>query len=235
MNKLKSYTFLAILLTATSAFSYGHRGTDITPKQIKSKYYIWSKKEKEPTKEKNHANIWFNSYSNKMDGYIILLSGKRLKGDIIVRRKWNLASVKKISENYIRSSGEEATRKVKNPAGVDIILEVKITNENITKTISTKEIKNYGPYFTTNEWALVKGQNSNSDKILKGSIEYSNGEKKDGVLTLNTHSYIKRKFDLRYHDFVFFAKNDGDKCDIVYFVFKDSVFFLCFLLAKISE
>lgn len=216
MKKINLIILCLILLCSTSIYSQVQRGTDITPKKIKAKYYVWSKKTKESNPGSNPKNIWFNSYSNKMDGYVILLTGEKLRGEIIVRRRWNLASTKKISENYTTSSGEKAIRKIKNPAGVDLILEVNITNEKGSKKISTEEIKNYGPYFTTKDWVLVKSQKNNPEKMLTGSIEDFNGNKKEGLLTLNTHSYLKRKFDLRYYNVVFFTEKEGGKCELIY-------------------
>ena len=216
MKNYKVIILGILLLSSLSIYSEEYRGSDITPKQIKSKYYVWSKKTQEPTSDKNPANIWFNSYSNEMNGYVILNNGERIKGKITVRNRWNLASTKKLTEKYTTSTGETATRKVPNPEGVNVMLEIHIVNDTLDKTISTEDIKNYGPYFTMADWALVKGQKSNADKFLQGSYEDMDGNKKDGFLTLNTYSYWKRKFDLRYYDLVFYAENESANAELMY-------------------
>ncbi len=216
MTKFKFISVLLSIIITLNAFADEYRGKDLTPKQIQKKYYTWSKEAKEPTSDKDPANIWFNSYSNTMEGYIILLSGEKIKGKITVRHRWNLASKKKLKEQYTTSEGVKATRMVKNPKGVDIILEVKIVSDSETKTIPTTEILAYGPYFKKADWSLVGGQKADSEKYLQGVITNVDGTSKEGFLTLNTHSFLKRKFDLRYFDYIFFSENESANAELIY-------------------
>ncbi|MCB0401777.1 MAG: hypothetical protein KDD41_06820 [Flavobacteriales bacterium] len=208
---------ILIFLSTSTLLAKEFRGSDVTPKNIQKKYYIWDKKTEEPNpKSKNNEDIWYNEYSQPMEGYIILLSKERLTGKIIVHHRWNKASVKKLKKTTYDKDGNKVVNYYPDPKGIDIIQDIQLITAEGNKTIATTEILNYGPYFKMADWDDVKGQKSEVDKFQPGSYETLDGQLKQGFITLRTYMYLKRKFDLRYFHLAFYAENENTHAELLY-------------------
>jgi hypothetical protein len=207
---LKKLVVIILILLTTIANTTKARGVDFTPEEIQKTYYIWNKKIEEPnSKSKNNEDIWFSEYTSPIDGYINLLTGEKLIGKIIVHHKWNRASEKKLKETTVNKDGSKQVRYYKDPLGIDIIEDVKITTNGVEKIISTNDIAHYGAHFKVLDWASVKKQKIASDSFNKGTLTYLDGTKKEGLITLRSSKYLKKRLDIRYFNCVYFAQDEN--------------------------
>ncbi len=73
---MKHFIFICILSISFACLAQEKskkRGSDQTPKELRTKYYKYGKKEKEP-------GGWFSAYTGQMSGFVVLNSGDRLEG-----------------------------------------------------------------------------------------------------------------------------------------------------------
>ncbi|MCB0481171.1 MAG: hypothetical protein KDC83_07045 [Flavobacteriales bacterium] len=180
------------------------RGRDYTPAVVQSKYYKWGGQKKEwsgiipPPVERR----WYSKYTSAMPGYVVLKSGEKIKGSIVIRKRWNEASKIKVVD-------EKGTKRP-HPDGVSVIEDVQVNSNGSSKTYRTLDLRMWGCDFKKSEWSPKKKSKIPAQTFNRGKITLTSGDEFEGFICLTPIP----KSDLPQYDVIYFAKNESEPVDI---------------------
>lgn len=171
----------------------------------------WGKAEKESKgalgglmKTTSYADTWFNRYTEPAQGFIILRSGERLAGKIVVHHRYNEAS---------KYTAKDQTGKIiPYPGGVDVIADVKLFQGGEATAYKGDSVAAYGATFRIADWVPDKKLAQTADNFNPGTIKLEDGTLRTGMVALATARGSYK--DLRYFQMVCFAADPSAEVEI---------------------
>jgi len=195
---------------ATVAVPKDISGVDVTPGDLKDKFYKFNKGKREDRSLadrmfSNPQDTWFSSYCKPVNGFVILNTGEKVTGQMIIHERHNGTYGISYDSTYMFAGGQEH-KKVYDPTGKSVIQDVSITLSDGSKKVFSDKIAEYGLLFKPSDWAPVKRSKVPADHFNPGFIRYKDGTVREGLVALATMSY-ESKGDLRIYKRIFFADN----------------------------
>ncbi|MEK7402597.1 MAG: hypothetical protein AABZ80_09585 [Gemmatimonadota bacterium] len=175
-------------------------GKDVTPLEVQQKFYKWGKEEREDrslqARLAHPSSQWLNRFTNPIDGFVILPSGERFVGKLVVHNRLTV----------------EAERGRSTDPNADVIPDVSISHDGKTDKFELAAVAAFGAQFTTSDWTPKKKSKDLADSYHPGFVQLDNDVRNEGLVALSSSQ--EGVGDLRTFDRVYFAADASSPVEI---------------------
>lgn len=188
------------------------RATDPSPSEVKKLYSKWDDPQKEGKSfsmtPKDPGDVWYNTYSKPVDGYVFLTTGEKINGKIVKHRRYNKAST-----TDAEPGSKDPKEKYSN--GVNYIEDVRIfLSDGSSKVFPTTELLTYGVNFMVADWSPNPKSRVAADNYFPGYVKFADGTTREGVVALET---MTEEIDgFRLFNMVYFGREKSSNVEILF-------------------